>query len=99
MSYLRVGIAILVIICVGVAGSPALARPPHKKALADYLGPGLAGSSTTAAPATCPPKKGPTHSRTRPHNAFGKRLKAVRSAVEESRQALGHPGADRGGRR
>ena len=35
-------VAIVVAACLGTAGTAVQARPPHKKALADYLGPGLA---------------------------------------------------------
>ena len=40
MRHPRLEIAILLTLCLfGTIGLPALARPPHKKALADYLGP------------------------------------------------------------
>src|SRR5260370_19029931 len=37
MRVRRLGIAILVTTCLSAAGMPALARPPYKKALADYV--------------------------------------------------------------
>ena len=43
MNHRRLGTAILVIVCLGMTAQPSHARPPHKKALVDYLGTGPAG--------------------------------------------------------
>ena len=45
----------------------------------------------TAARATCPPRKGRTPSTRRPHNAFGKRLKAVRAELKKAGKPSGIP--------
>ncbi|HXG13042.1 MAG TPA: DUF1549 domain-containing protein, partial [Gemmataceae bacterium] len=61
----------------------AVARPPHKKALADYLGPFLTPRLNDCR--TChvpdPPGKEPIEGEDKPHNPFGARLKAVRAEL------------------
>ena len=58
MTDRHLAISTLIAACLTMAGPPAWARPPHKKALADYLGPALPRNSTTAGPATCPSRRG-----------------------------------------
>jgi hypothetical protein len=68
--------------------APAHARPPYKKALADFLG--LPNSSKLNDCRTChlpdPPGKenDPLADAPKPHNAFGKRLKEVRAELRKA---------------
>ena len=91
MRHRRLGIAILVTACLGMAGLPALARPPHKKALADYLGPGLARKLNDCRTCHVPAEEGADALDARPHNPFGKRLKAVRSELRKAGKPSGIP--------
>ena len=91
MRHPRVGIAILVAACLGLVGQPALARPPHKKALADYLGPGLAGKLNDCRTCHMPADEGTDALDAGPHNPFGKRLKAVRSELKKAAKPAGIP--------
>jgi hypothetical protein len=68
----------------GAIGCPALARPPHKKALAEYLGPGLARKLNDCRTCHVPVEAGADPEDDRPHNPFGKRLKAVRVELKKS---------------
>ncbi len=72
-------------------GLPAQARPPHKKALADYLGPGLARKLNDCRTCHLVPEEGADPAEDRPHNAFGKRLKAVRSQLRKAGKPSGIP--------
>ncbi len=72
-------------------GQPALARPPHKKALADYLGLGLAGKLNDCRTCHLPAEEGADALDARPHNPFGKRLKAVRSELKKAGKPSGIP--------
>ena len=74
-----------------LTGLPALARPPHKKALADYLGPGLARKLNDCRTCHLVPEPGADESEDRPHNAFGKRLKAVRAELRKAGKPSGIP--------
>ena len=74
-----------------LAALPAQARPPHKKALADYLGPGLARKLNDCRTCHLAPEQGADASEDRPHNAFGKRLKAVRAELRKAGQPSGIP--------
>jgi hypothetical protein len=74
-----------------VTGRPAQARPPHKKALADYLGPGLARKLNDCRTCHVVPEEGADASEDRPHNAFGKRLKAVRLQLKKAGKPSGIP--------
>ncbi len=75
-----------------VMGLPAHARPPHKKALADYLGPGLARKLNDCRTCHVVPEEGADASEEdRPHNAFGKRLKAVRTQLKKAGKPSGIP--------
>ena len=47
-----------------LAALPARARPPHKKALADYLGPGLARKLNDCRTCHVVPSRAPTSRRT-----------------------------------
>ena len=91
MRHRRLGIAILVTVCLGIVGLPALARPPHKKALADYLGPGLASKLNDCRTCHLPAEEGADALDARPHNPFGKRLKAVRSELKKAGKPSGIP--------
>jgi hypothetical protein len=75
-------IRLFLLLALLVSAGVAHARPPHKKALADYLGPGGAKKlndcrtchvAETAGDALATEEK--------PHNAFGARLKAVRGTL------------------
>src|SRR5262249_45366824 len=70
---------------------PARARPPPKKALADYLGPGLARKLKDCPTRQLPPEEGADASEDRPHNAFGRRLKAVRAQLRKAGKPSGIP--------
>jgi hypothetical protein len=65
--------------------SPALARPAHRRALADYFGPFLAKKLNDCK--TChlpdPPGKAAADGE-KPHNPFGARLKAVRKELRKA---------------
>jgi hypothetical protein len=75
----------------GATGLPAQARPPHKKALADYLGPGLARKLNDCRTCHLVPEEGADPAEDRPHNPFGKRLKAVRSQLKKAGKPSGIP--------
>jgi hypothetical protein len=77
--------------CVGTAELPVLARPAHKKALADYLGPGVARKLNDCRTCHLPAEDGAEELDARPHNAFGKRLKAVRLELRKARKPSGIP--------
>jgi hypothetical protein len=77
--------------CLSTIGLPALARPPHKKALADYLGPGLARRLNDCRTCHLPLDEGADSEEARPHNPFGKRLKMVRSQLRKSGKPSGIP--------
>ncbi len=68
-----------------------MARPPHKKALAEYLGPGLARKLNDCRTCHLPPDEGADALDARPHNPFGKRLKAVRSELKKAGKPSGIP--------
>jgi hypothetical protein len=91
MRLRRLEIAILVTACVGLAEMPALARPPYKKALADYLGPDLSKKVNDCRTCHVPVEEGADALEARPHNAFGKRLKAVRSELKKAGKSSGIP--------
>jgi hypothetical protein len=84
-------IAVIAMAWLVMAGLPAGARPPHKKALADYLGPGLARKLNDCRTCHVPPEEGADASEDRPHNAFGKRLKAIRSQLKKAGKPSGIP--------
>ncbi len=91
MRQRRLGIAILVLAYCGAAGLPALARPPHKKALNDYLGPGVARKLNDCRTCHLPAFEGDDTLDARPHNPFGKRLKAVRVELRKAGKPSGIP--------
>jgi hypothetical protein len=86
-----IAIATLVIACLSVAGLPAWARPPHKKALADYLGSAAAKRLNDCRTCHLPPEEGADPQEARPHNPFGKRLKSVRSELKKLAKPSGIP--------
>src|SRR6266571_1450093 len=74
-------------LCVGYP-SVAWSRPPHKRALAEYLGPFLAKKLNDCQTCHLPEKPGVDSSIVgKPHNPFGARLKAVKSELKK----LGKP--------
>jgi hypothetical protein len=91
MRQRRLGVLILVMAWIASAGLPALARPPHKKALADYLGPGMARKLNDCRTCHLPPEEGAEALDARPHNPFGKRLKAARSELRKAEKPSGIP--------
>ncbi len=91
MNNRRLGTAILAIVCLGLTGQPSQARPPHKKALVDYLGTGPAGKLNDCRTCHLAALEGADDLESRPHNAFGKRLKAVRSALMKAGKSAGIP--------
>jgi Protein of unknown function (DUF1553)/Protein of unknown function (DUF1549) len=86
----RLAIVVLVSACsLGTSGVSALARPPHKKALADYLGPGVARKVNDCRTCHLPAEEGTDAFEVRPHNPFGKRLKIVRSQLKDGGKPSG----------
>jgi hypothetical protein len=73
------------------SGFSAQARPPHKKALADYLGPDLPRKLNDCRTCHVEPEEGADPDEPRPHNAFGKRLKAVRAELRRAGKPSGIP--------
>ena len=65
--------------------SPAWARPAHKKALADYLGPFLDKKLNNCR--TCHVPYQPGTEDEKPHNVFGARLGAVRKELSKASKA------------
>ena len=61
---------------------PAWARPPHKKALVDYLGLGASKKLNDCRTCHLPPDQGADPEDALPHNPFGNRLKRVRSELK-----------------
>lgn len=74
-----------------LANPVAQARPPHRKAMADYLGPTLARKLNDCRTCHAEPEPGADPSEDRPHNAFGSRLKGVRSQLRKAGQPSGIP--------
>ncbi len=91
MTDRRRGLTAIALIGLVLAGRPAGARPPHKKALADYLGPTLARKLNDCRTCHLVPEAGADPSEDRPHNAFGRRLKAVRSQLRKAGKPSGIP--------
>src|SRR3979490_2796872 len=65
---------------------PVLARPAHKKALADYFGPYLAAKLNDCRTCHVPDKPGDKEAApdSKEHNPFGARLKAVRKQLHKA---------------
>src|SRR5687768_14401877 len=67
----------------GVSGTPATAKPAHLKALAEHYGPFLPARLNNCGTCHLPSgAKAPTSLAEFPHNAFGKRLAALREPLE-----------------
>src|SRR5438270_13621971 len=69
------------------AGSPAQARPAHKRALADYFGPFLAKNLNDCRTCHVPEKPGTAAdalAEEKPHNPFGARLAVVRKELRKA---------------
>ena len=73
--------------CLLTAVPPTWARPPHKKALADYLGSTQAKKLNDCRTCHLPAEDGADLEDARPHNPFGKRLKRARAELK----GLGKP--------
>ncbi len=74
--------SVLLAICLlPLVAAPALARPAHKQALAQYFGPLLPKALHDCRTCHLPEVKGEED---RPHNAFGLRLKAVRAELRKA---------------
>src|SRR5262245_24640393 len=89
----RRGSFIMAIAAAGLvlAARPVQARPPHTKALAHYLGQTLARKLNDCRACHVEPEPGADPSEDRPHNAFGKRLKAVRATLRKAGKPSGIP--------
>jgi hypothetical protein len=91
MGHPKLAVVIAGTALLGAALRPALARPPHKKALADYLGIGVANKLNDCRTCHVPLADGEDPDLERPHNAFGKRLKAVRLDLKQAGKPSGIP--------
>ena len=91
MKHRRLGIVVLLTACLGTAGWPALARPPHRKALAEYLGPGAGKKLNDCRTCHLAPEEASDAVDEKPHNPFGKRLKAVRAELKKAGKPSGIP--------
>ena len=88
MTNRQLAFATLVTACLSAAAVlPARARPPHKKALTDYLGPGASKKLNDCRTCHLPAEDGAEPEEAPPHNPFGKRLKRARSELKN----LGKP--------
>ena len=67
----------------GLTFSVAEARPPHKKALADHIGPEFAKKLNDCRTCHLPAKHGEENDE-KPHNPFGARLKTVRGELRKA---------------
>ena len=92
MRHRRLGIAILVTACLGTAGPPALGQAAAQEGAGRLPGP-RSGQEAQRLPDLPParPRREPTPSEDRPHNPFGKRLKAVRSELKKAGKPSGIP--------
>jgi Protein of unknown function (DUF1553)/Protein of unknown function (DUF1549) len=86
--------AVLTVLCL-LTSSAALARPPHKKALADYFGtrlaPKLNDCRTCHLPDDPDAEDAGLDPDYKPHNDFGARLKAVRNTLRKAGQKSAIP--------
>ena len=83
--------ATLATLCLVLLAATAEARPPHKKALADYFGPGLARKLNDCRTCHVAARARGRPAEDKPHNAFGARLKAVRAELTKAGEASGIP--------
>src|SRR5260370_757651 len=77
------------IVCVVVVAMASVtgARPAHKKALADFLGPALPQHLNDCRTCHLPDKPG-AKEKAKPHNLFGARLQAVRKELHKAGKDL-----------
>jgi hypothetical protein len=81
---MRLRLSFLFLLAVGL-GSPAHARPPYKKALADHFGPALATKLNDCLTCHLPdPPGAKIEEGDKPHNVFGQRLVNVRSELRKA---------------
>ncbi len=82
-------LAIAGAVMLSTAAVRVLARPAHKRALADYVGSSLATKLNDCRTCHVPAQPGDDPEAERPRNAFGKRLKAVRADLRKLGQPSG----------
>jgi hypothetical protein len=71
---------------VALLAAPATARPVHKQALAEYLGPFLARGLHDCRTCHLPDKPGQTAEDDKPHNPFGERLADVKYELRKAKK-------------
>ena len=74
------------VVLAALLATPASARPVHKQALAEYLGPFLARGLHDCRTCHLPDKPGQTAEDDKPHNPFGERLAEVRSELRKAKK-------------
>jgi len=76
---------LLILACAAIIPASLQARPPYKKALADYYGPFLPSRLNDCRTCHLPSKPGDKEDADdKPHNAFGARLKKVKKELEKA---------------
>ena len=73
---------LLAIIALCLSAAPALARPAHKQALAEYFGPYLPKKLNDCRTCHLPDPPGYKDGDDKPHNVFGARLVAVKKELK-----------------
>jgi len=76
------------VVLAALLATPASARPVHKQALAEYLGPFLARGLHDCRTCHLPDKPGQTAEDDKPHNPFGERLAEVRSELRKAKKSF-----------
>jgi hypothetical protein len=74
----------LALVVLSLAASPALARPAHKQALAEYFGPYLPKKLHDCRTCHLPDPPGYKDGDDKPHNVFGARLVAVKQELKNA---------------
>ena len=83
------GRTLLIVGCLLAINASASARPAHKKAIADYLGPFLPKKLNSCTLCHLPDAKGDDGEK--PHNVFGARLAAVRKELQRAGKSADVP--------